>query len=243
MVGRLSDADVFGELLRAQYKAGERQLHEIVERDDGHLVVNHALLYFSGYDEWTPEERRALKLVNGRVLDVGCGAGRHALYLQSQGIDVTGLDSSKGAIEVCRKRGLKKTVRMPVERLGGFRAESFDTITMFFNNFGLLQSARKAKPLLRQLHRITAPGGRIIAHCAKPADRAYAAMNRKRGRMSGQLRIRHRFGSLIGPWFDYLLVSPEEMKTLLTGTGWRLERLIHDRARQRYVALIRRHRA
>lgn len=52
--------------------------------------------------------KKGIKLARGRILDVGCGSGRHSLYLQGKGFDITGVDFSPGAIEVCRLRGLRK---------------------------------------------------------------------------------------------------------------------------------------
>ena len=48
-----------------------------------------------------------------------------------------------------------------------------------------------------------------------PAHLAYQERNRERGRMPGQLPLRVRYRDLIGPWFDYLIVSPNEMGTIL----------------------------
>ena len=56
---------------------------------------------------------------------------------------------------------------------------------------------------------------------------AYHERNRRRGRMSGQVRVRVRYKRHKTPWFDYLLVSEEEMARLLDGTGWRLEKTFH----------------
>jgi hypothetical protein len=57
--------------------------------------------------------------------------------------------------------------------------------------------------------------------------------------MPGQIRIRIRFNKWIGPWFDYLLVSPEEMSAILDGTGWEVDRFITESG-PRFVAVIRR---
>lgn len=80
---------------------------EIVERDDGdfHLGAGPAL-YFSEFDAWRQVERDAMDHVKGRVLEVGCGAGRFLLWLRDRGHEVVGIDNSPGAIEVCRLRGL-----------------------------------------------------------------------------------------------------------------------------------------
>lgn len=69
------------------------------------------------------------------------------------------------------------------------------------------------------------------------AHLAYQERNRKRGRMSGQLRVRVRYRTLIGPWFDYLIVSPDEMAEIVDGTGWRISRLVQDEGSS-YVAVL-----
>ena len=57
--------------------------------------------------------------------------------------------------------------------------------------------------------------------------------------MAGQLRLRIRFQAIATPWFDYLFVSPDEMRHILTGTGWKATRFI-DAERPSYVAVIER---
>ena len=57
-------ADAFGEMLRAGTDA------EIVERDDG-FIQGATLSYFAPVRRWAAVERRALRFVRGRVLDVG----------------------------------------------------------------------------------------------------------------------------------------------------------------------------
>ena len=49
---------------------------------------------FRSFNEMPKLERKALQLAKGKVLDVGCGAGSHALYLQEKGFDVTAIDTS-----------------------------------------------------------------------------------------------------------------------------------------------------
>jgi 2-polyprenyl-3-methyl-5-hydroxy-6-metoxy-1,4-benzoquinol methylase len=53
--------------------------------------------------------------VKGRVLDIGCGAGRHSLYLQNQGFQVLGIDNSPLAVKVAKLRGLKRVKVMSIE--------------------------------------------------------------------------------------------------------------------------------
>lgn len=129
--------DAYGQTLLAQYKH-QTPTAEIIERDDNYIDTgSEAGLYFSEYAEWSLLERRAIELANGRVLDVGCGAGRHALYLQQRDFDVTSIDNSPGAVKVCKLRGLKKAFVRPISEVDKFKPNSFDTIQMFGNNFGL----------------------------------------------------------------------------------------------------------
>jgi hypothetical protein len=58
--------------------------------------------------------------------------------------------------------------------------------------------------------------------------------------MGGQIRIRVRFRTYVGRWFDYLMVSKEEMKQILAGTGWKIKEFIDSKHgdTSRYVAVI-----
>lgn len=114
---------------------------------------------------------------------------------------------------------------------------------MFGNNFGLFAGERIARRLLRRLHRLMPPHGRIVAASNDPYATddpdhlAYHERNRRRGRMTGQVRIRVRYRRLATPWFDYLLVSADEMRALVEGTGWHVARVLGDEGPY-YVAVL-----
>lgn len=242
-----ADRDAYGRQLLAQYETGQPTA-EIVERDDHYIDTGaDPGAYFESYRHWPALERRAIRFARGRVLDIGCGAGRHALYLQEQGFDVTGIDSSPGAVKVCKLRGLQKALVRSISEVDRFRPGSFDTILMFGNNFGLLGGARRAAGLLQKLSLVSAPGAMIIAgtrdpHLTNDPDHLrYQRLNRARGRLPGQLRLRVRYARLIGEWFDYLLVSPREMEQVLKGSYWHIERLIGS-GEPSYFGILRKNR-
>ena len=97
--------DAFGRSLQA-YLSGETAVH-VIEREDGYIDEIDTAVYFHEYDEWERHEREAILEARGRVLDVGCGAGREALQLQEMGLDVVGIDLSPLALEVSRQRGVR----------------------------------------------------------------------------------------------------------------------------------------
>ena len=202
---------------------------EIIERDDG-FITSAGLNYFAPVRRWPAVERRALRFVRGRVLDVGVGAGRVALELQARGREVVAIDVSPGAVEVARNRGVSDVRLLAFEEVDASLGH-FDTVVMYGNNFGLFGSRAKARRLLRRLRPFVA---RIVATSNDPyatedlAHLAYHERNRGRGRMSGQLRLRVRYRDLVGPWFEYLIVSPDEMADIVESTGWQLRRLVRD---------------
>ena len=237
------EEDAYGQAMLAHYHCNPS--FEIVERDDGYFDVSSygSTTYFSEYPAWKPIEQQAMTYVHGSVLDIGCGVGRHALYLQTHGWDVTGIDVSPLAIKVCQLRGLKKTHVMAIESLQ-FPAHSFDTILMMGHNFGLMGSFQKAQTILQQFHHITKDIATIIAHSndiyqtENPDPLEYQAFNRQRGRMSGQLKLKIRYKKYATPFFDYLMVSQQEMQDIIKNTGWTIHKVLqHDSPT--YIAIIK----
>jgi SAM-dependent methyltransferase len=235
------NADAIGQLILAHYKGLPSA--EVIERDDGWFGLSTgASAYFATFDDWPSVEQRAINLVRGRVLDVGCGAGRVALHLQAAGHDVVAVDISPLAIRTCRRRGVRDARVCSITQVSA-RLGAFDTLAMFGNNFGLFGNVQRARWLLRRFHRLTSPTARILAESRDPyqttsADhRRYHRLNRRRGRLPGQLRFRVRFGHARTPWFDYLIVSPREMRHIVAGTGWHVAKLIRTTG-PIYVAVL-----
>ena len=237
-----TDNDAFGHMVFDYFQ--NEDAVEIVERDDGFLGLSMgAAAYFSQYADWSPHLQRAMTYVRGRVLDVGCGAGRFALYLQDTGHEVVGIDNSPLALEICRRRGLRETRLMSITQVSARQLGQFGSIIMLGNNFGLFGNLRRARWLLRRFYRMTPQDGRLIVESNnpyatdKPYHLAYHKNNQQQGRMAGQLRLRIRYLTYVGPWFDYLIVSQEEMQDILAGTGWGVSHFL-DSDGSVYAAII-----
>ncbi len=225
--------DAFGRGM-LEYYSGCADQNEIVERDDGLITVGLGPgIYFEEFENWRPHEKQAAKFARGRILDIGCGAGRVSLYFQNNGHRVTGIDLSPLAIKVCRRRGLKDARVLPVTRISKSLGR-FDTVVMFGNNFGLFGSFKAGQRFLKRLYVMTSDNARIIAESLDPYDtkekmhKEYHRRNRNKGRMGGQLKLRIRYKQCATPWFDYLLVSKEEAQEILSGTGWVLSKTIQS---------------
>ncbi len=214
---------------------------EIVERDDGY-IDSYSGWYLTDSREWPAYEKKALRLARGRVLDIGCGAGRIGLHFQKRGLEVLGIDISPLALRVCEERGMTNTRLLSITQIGPSLGR-FDTILMWGNNFGLMGSFRRARQILGRFRAVTNTNALILAQTLDPyqtndkAHLRYHRLNRRRGRMSGQLRLRVRYHECVSPWLDYLFVSRDEMRSILAGTGWRLRQCIESGGAQ-YIAVI-----
>lgn len=235
--------DAFGMALLDHLDHGPQAREHFVERDDGYLESFNSAFYFTGDSVWSEIETGVANRAGSRVLDVGAGAGRHALVLQESGRDVVALDISPGAIEACRRRGVRQTFTGTVFDLDQ-GTEPFDTVLLFGNNFGLLESPDHAVGFFEALNRVTRPGSEIIGTCTDPFNTTdpihlgYHELNRGRGRLPGQLRLRTRWANFATPWFEYLLIPVEELAVLAEASGWDL--VFHQQGLRPYVAVLHR---
>jgi SAM-dependent methyltransferase len=233
------DQDAFGHLL-TDVAAGRRVI-EVVERDDGCVFTSDPSYFLAPFRRWWTQERRAMRFVRGRVLDVGCGAGRVSLHLQNRGFDVVGIDVSALSVQIARRRGAVDarvgTLDTAVEA-----GERFDTILLLGNNLGLLSGEREGRRILRKLARLSSAKGRILAGSYDPYEgasdlaRRYQARNRDRGKMGGVERLRVRYRQYATPWYDVLFASRDEVTRLAGDGGWTVRRFIDDGAG--YVAVL-----
>lgn len=224
--------DAFGALLTA---AHEESTHlGVIERDDGLISVHDARPYFAAPDEWSRLDRVGCADARGRVLVVGCGAGRHTLRIQERGLAVTALDRSPGACAVSRSRGVRDVRLGSVDDVAGFGAR-FDTVLALGNDLALLGSPELAVSRLAVLARVTVRGGRLFGtnsgvntQAAAPVHATYHARNVAQGKPAGQVRIRARFQRLADPWLDYWFFESSELDPILARSPWKRVRLETD---------------
>jgi len=116
--------------------------------------------FFRSFDEMPKLEQKALMLSKGKVLDIGCGAGSHSLYIQNKmKLEVYGIDQSPGAIETARARGLKNTIE---QSIFSYKEETFDTILLLMNGLGICGKLQNLKGLLIHLTNLIDYEGQIL---------------------------------------------------------------------------------
>lgn len=114
---------------------------------------------FRGYNEMPKLEKKALQLAKGKILDVGCGAGSHALYLQTKGFEVAAIDISANAVKACELRGLKN---VRAQNLLDIENKKFDTILLLMNGTGIFGSLAETSKYLQKLQSLLNPDGQIL---------------------------------------------------------------------------------
>ncbi len=200
------------------------------ERDDGYRSLSALHTYFAPFNQWPRMEREAMKQVRGRVLDLGCGPGRHALYLQSKNHAVVGLDASPTQVALARIRGVEEVYLGNVRRIPKGLG-TFDTVLMLGNNLGLAGDVPHMRAFLRDLKTVMRRGGRLVGHSRMPGTWSedhlpYVKRNLARHRPPGLLTLRVRYRGRIGEWFDLLVLSPEDLARIARQSGWELTHVI-----------------
>src|SRR3989344_5362829 len=80
---------------------------------------------------------------SNRILDLACGKGRHAIYLNKKGFDVTGIDLSEKSIE-CAKISGNETLHFYTHDMRKlFRSNYFDIVLNLFTSFGYFEQERE----------------------------------------------------------------------------------------------------
>ena len=224
--------DVFGLILKAQLESPEPVYHG-VERDDGFIQIANTQQYFTRIEDWSANEQAIIRHAESPVLDIGVGAGRHALYLQDQGMDVVGLDTSENAIYVCKQRGLKRTVLGSACDLPSFKT-SFSTFLLFFNNFGICGDPKQTVNMLQNLHGLGTPQAKILISFRdvlgtnKPYHLAYHQRNRNQGLPIGRIRLRFRYLGYLSAWFYLWLPTIQEFQDAVQQARWKISEDLLD---------------
>jgi SAM-dependent methyltransferase len=114
---------------------------------------------FRDFNEFPDKEKFALGMCKGDVLDVGAGAGSHALELQKSEKRVYALEISKLACDGMVKRGVEKVINADIFN---YSERTFDTILLLMNGIGISGTVAGSKKLLKHLSDLLNPGGKII---------------------------------------------------------------------------------
>jgi len=151
--------DIFGNAIKAFYEENDRT-DIVVHSPDFEDDIIPVEYLFRNFLQMPEIEQKALSLCQGKVLDVGCGAGSHSLYLQQEkNLQVKAIDTSEGAIEIARKRGIENAT---CEDFFKLKDETFDTILMLMNGIGIVGELKNLNHFFKHSKSLLNEGGKII---------------------------------------------------------------------------------
>ena len=194
-----------GAAIRDYFRQGKSAQLKVLSSlfDDDEMPVPHL---FRSYDEMPPLEQRALNEARGKVLDVGAGAGCHALALQERGLDVTAVDISPLSCETMKERGVAN-----VECVNIFNQrfqERFDTLLLLMNGTGIAGKLSRLPQLLSRLKQLMNPGAQILIDSS---DLRYVYEDEDGvldvdldGAYYGEVDYQMTYRNIIGKSFDWL---------------------------------------
>ena len=173
-----------------------------------------------------PLERLALDLCKGRVLDLGAGAGVHALELQRRGFVVTAIDISSACVTIMRERGVLDAKEAD---LYAFVGGPFDTILCVCNGLDKVGRLAELPRFLDRMRLLLAPGGQFIADSFDlrfGADEVrLAEFSRKisAGRYFGEMDLRFEYKGQAGAPFSTLQIDFQTLSQIAASNGWTCE--------------------
>lgn len=225
--------DVFGNALKDQFANGTAEtlwLNNSYDEPE-EMPVD---IFFRTEEEMPDIELEAMDMCEGRVLDVGGGAGSHALILQERGFDIVALDISAAAVKIMKTRGLTHAVEGDIFTYSG---EKFDTLLFLMNGIGLTGTIEGFKTFLTQAKSLLNEGGQLLFDSSditylyegteKPADKYY-----------GEVSYQYEYKGEKGTWFDWLYIDPFLLKTIAREAGWECH-LLFDDGQDQYLAEMR----
>ncbi len=151
--------DLFGKAI-LDYQTNNSPEDLITETSISEADEMSVAYLFRSFNEMPKIEQKALRLAKSKVLDVGCGAGSHALYLQQKGFDVTAIDISENAIKACELRGLKNVSAENILNLDSNCR--YDTILLLMNGTGIFETLENCTKYLLKLKSLLNEKGQIL---------------------------------------------------------------------------------
>lgn len=204
--------------------------------DDDHIPVPYL---FRSYDEMPILEQKALQLCRGKVLDVGCGAGSHSLYLEHEkGLKVDAIDTSEGAIEICNKRGVTSA---NIQDFYTLENETYDTLLLLMNGSGIIGKLDQIDHFFTKAKQLLAPHGQILIDSS---DIAYLFTDEDGGfwvdasaGYYGEMKYQLSYKKNQSNWFDWLYLDYNTLQNAANANGFVCE-LVTEGEHYDYLAKL-----
>jgi SAM-dependent methyltransferase len=219
---RVGPAEPLAAALMDHYRTG-RPRRVRATRADGVAFEIETQEYFTLEGQLANLDALALDRCEGRVLDVGAGAGRHSLALQRRGVEVVAIDVSPICVELCQARGVKEVHLFDVMRLDSEDILGrFDTILFGMQTIGVAGGATTLSKLLERIQACLAPGGEMLVDSSALRE-PWEGEAEDRSVEAGEIVLSTRYRGWFGEPFPWLYLSPQHLAETAAVAGLEAE--------------------
>jgi ubiquinone/menaquinone biosynthesis C-methylase UbiE len=179
---------------------------------------------FRTYEEMPELEKFALSKSTGKVLDVGAGAGVHALQLIKEDCDVLAIDHSEGAVQHMKSLGIPaQNINFFDLQIADSETMGYDTILMLMNGIGLAGKLSNLDKTLLHAKSLLKKGGSILCDSSDVKylyeDEDGSFWIDLNSEYHGNFRFQMKYKDEVGPWFDWLYVDYENLHNAAKRVG------------------------
>lgn len=220
---RVAAPDPLGAALLDHFRTG-RARSVAATRADGVRFSIETDEYFSLEGELAELDRVALEACRGRVLDVGAGAGRHALALEEQGLEVVSIDVSPFCVELCQRRGVRDARLFDIMKLDSdSMLGRFDTLLFGMQTIGVAGGVATLERLLKRIESCLSPGAQILVDSSALREPWEGVSDGSPE--SGEIVLSMRYRGMRGEPFPWLYLSEPHLREVAARAGYTAERL------------------
>jgi len=233
----VTTSDPFGRAVRDHHR-GERD-EPLVQRD-GAETLDHPIECFY-FDDDAGDEWLATRL-DGPLIDMGAGAGRHALYFQER-FETVAIEVSEALVALMGERGVEDARHADMFTLcETFERDRFRSALCIGTQVGLAGSMHGLRQFLGDLAFVTTPDASAVIDCYDPDREGVADLLGYRADPTPGLASRVLWFEYEGEASEVLrfrLFSPDRLREATVGTGWGVGEIRYSENGVHYRAALR----
>lgn len=232
--------DPFGRAIRDHHFV--EQTEPLVQRDGGQ-TLDHPIekFYFEPVEGGSQKTEWLERRLGGPLLDVGAGAGKHALYFQER-FETVALEVSEHLVEVMADRGVETPRRGDMFTLREqFDRDRFASVLVHGTQIGLAGSMAGLRDVLAELAFVTAPDATAVIDSYDPTNEATSELLGYRADPAPGLAHRvmtFEYDGTVGETLLFRLFSPARLREAAVGTPWTVSEIRGGDEGRHYLATL-----
>lgn len=182
-------------------------------------------LLFRSFGEMPEIEQKALRMAEGKTLDVGAGAGCHSLALQQMGKDVTAIDISPLSVETMKALGVRNAIEQDFFTI----TEKYDTVLMLMNGIGIVGTIANMPSFFKHIDDILTDNGQLLLDssdiCYVFEDEDGIIYLPEGEKYYGELQYQMQYKDIKGESFPWLYIDFDTLQDIAMKNGFNAELL------------------